>query len=279
MYAAAGRGEVPGAGQLDLAISLALCESEAELSGYIARPTQTNEVGRIAGLVAVLMQLNARQAMPSEMLELGSSAGLNLNLDRYACTVFDTVAGNPRSGVKIAPRWSGRAIAPAAVPIAAARGVDLHPLDVRSAAHRERLHAYVWPCETARDRRLSAAIAIARRHPPQVDHGTAAIWLDAQLSSPQREGVRRVVFHSMVVQYMPEAERIALRRTLARAGAMATLQRPLVAVGLEWSGDRRAVELRVRQWDGGAHDGAVEIVAWCHPYAEWFDWIGLANIE
>ncbi|MCY1672951.1 DUF2332 family protein [Novosphingobium sp. SL115] len=277
IYAAAGNGLVPDAAQLDLAIALALAEGEADLGGYIARPTQTNEVGRIAGLAAVLMELNARTVMPSEILELGSSAGLNLNLDRYACNVFDTVAGNPRSRVRIAPRWTGRKMPSAPVPIAATRGVDLHPLDVAKARHRERLHAYVWPCETARDQRLSAAIAIARRHPPRVDRGTATAWLDAQLASPQRESVRRVVFHSMVVQYMPEAERIALRRTLARAGAAATPQRPLVAVGLEWSGDRKAVELRVRQWNGGAHDGAAAIVAWCHPYAEWFDWIGLPD--
>ncbi|MFM2370798.1 MAG: hypothetical protein RIS85_520 [Pseudomonadota bacterium] len=278
IYAAAGRGELPSAAQLDLAVALALCEDDATVARYIESPTQTNEVGRIAGLVAVLMELNVRATMPSEILELGASAGLNLNLDRYACQVFDALAGNPRSRVRIAPRWTGRAVPFAPVPIAATRGVDLHPLDVANADHRERLHAYVWPGEMARDDRLGAAIAVARRHPPQVDRGGAAQWLEAQLAGPQREGVRRVVFHSMVVQYMPEAERIALRRTLARAGAAATPQRPLVAVGLEWSGDRKAVELRVRQWNGGAHDGAAAIVAWWHPYAEWFDWVGLPEV-
>lgn len=261
---------------LDRTLTKALCGHADTLLGWLAHPTQTNEVARVAGLVAALLELGRARAMPCEVLELGASAGLNLNVPRYAVRLGAVAACAPTSAVTLAPAWRGRAAAAGEVAITAARGVDLHPLDVAMPADRESLRAYVWPGEVARAERLEAAIGIARCHPPQVETGRASAWLACRLDEPQPADTRRVVFHSMVLQYADAAERAAIDAAFAAAGARARPDRPLARVGIEWRADRRAVELRIAQWDGAGHAGESRIAAHCHPYGEWIDWHGLA---
>lgn len=268
-------GRLPDPRALDAAVLGALREHAVTLGAWIAHPTQTNEVARVAGLVAVLMELNARAAMPCEVLELGASAGLNLNFPRYACRIGDTVALAAGSPVELAPEWRGRLPAMRAVDVTRAIGIDLHPLDVASQADCARLEAYVWPGERARSRRLAAAIALARLHPPRVAQGQAGEWLARTVAEPITPGVRRVVFHSMVMQYLDRAERALIEETLAAAGACAAPDRPLVRVGMEWRTDRRVVELRVTEWNGSGGPAEARLAGHCHPYGEWIEWHGL----
>lgn len=275
LYRTAERGTLPGPDRFDAVLIDVLARHTPDLLQWMSGPTQTNEVARVAGFVAALLELNARAPHPCELLELGTSAGLNLNLARYGCQLGDTHSGDGQSAVRIAPRWKGRT--PPAVPLLVERalGVDLSPLDIRDDDDCERLHAYIWAGERVRTERLRAAIAVARAHLPQVDTGLASRWLARQLAQPQRMGTRRVVVHSMVVQYMPEVERAAVDAALALAAAAATPDRPLARIGMEWSADRSTVEQRVTSWDGGENAGQTMIAAHCHPYAEWFDWHGL----
>jgi hypothetical protein len=275
IYSDAEIGDLAAPAALDLVLIDVLARHTPDLLQWMAGPTQTNEVARVAGFTAALLELNAHAPFPAELLELGSSAGLNLNLARYGCHLGGMDSGDMQSQVQIAPRWQG--LTPPVAPLVVERavGVDLSPLDIRDDEDCERLHAYIWAGERERTERLRAAIAIAREHPPQVDTGLASRWLARQLAAPQREGTRRVVLHSMVVQYMPDVERATVDAALSLAGAAATPSRPLARIGMEWSKDRSAVELRVTSWDGGLTSGRTVVAAHCHPYAEWFDWHGL----
>ena len=49
----------------------------------LTRPPQTNEVGRSAALVGGFLVVARDTALPLRVLEIGSSAGLNLRFDRY----------------------------------------------------------------------------------------------------------------------------------------------------------------------------------------------------
>ena len=277
IYRGAAVDTAPDPVQLDLAITEALAHGEADLLAWLRSPTQTNEVARIAGLTAVLAELSAQSPLPCRILELGTSAGLNLNLARYAVTVGGLSRGDPESAVRIAPRWTGPTPAAGPVTISDACGVDLCPLVVTRGEDAERLRAYVWPGERERTRRLDAAIALARRHPPRVEQGSAATWLAQQLAASQPAGERRVVFHAMALQYMPTAERMRIDRLLAGAGETADADRPLTRVAIEWNAGRSAVEVQVTSWDGSAGSGTPQLAARCHPYAEWFAWNGLCH--
>lgn len=271
-----GGGAMPSAHALEAALAEALDVHAGELLGWLAHPTQTNEVARVAGLVAALLELGRGAAMPCEVLELGASAGLNLNFPHYAVQLGDVAACAPVSAVSLAPEWRGQSVAAGLITVTGVRGVDLHPLDVSQEADRRSLEAYVWPGETARAARLAAAIGIAEAYPPPVDTGLASAWLLTRFGVPQPLGVRRVVFHSMVLQYAGDTERAAIDAAFAAAGAAATADRPLARVSIEWRADRAAVELRIAQWDDAGERGESRLAAQCHPYGEWIDWRGLA---
>jgi hypothetical protein len=270
-----GEGEVPCDAAIDRALARVLETRAGELAEWLSHPTQTNEVARVAGLVAALIELGRADGLPCELLELGASAGLNLNFPHYAVRLGTVAACAPASAVQLAPQWRGRALAEGSLAVTAARGVDLHPLDVTQPEDRRSLAAYLWPGESARAARLAAAIAIAEAHPPVVEAGLASEWLARRLAAPQPEGVRRVVFHSMVLQYASRTEREAIDAAFAVAALHAAPMRPLARVSIEWRGDRGAVELRVAQWNGAGEKGESRLVAHCHPYGEWIDWRGL----
>src|SRR5258706_12136444 len=61
----------------------------------ISRPPQTNEVGRSAMLMPGYAEIARRTGLPLRVLELGASAGLNLNWDRYTYRYGQHFVGNP----------------------------------------------------------------------------------------------------------------------------------------------------------------------------------------
>jgi hypothetical protein len=118
---------------------------DAELVGWLAGPPQTNEVARSCVLMAGLLTIAEATGLPLRLFELGTSAGLNLNLDRFGYRLGEAVTGDAASAVQLAPAWSGPAPPVADVTVLTRRGVDINPLDVSDAAVCERLMAYVWP--------------------------------------------------------------------------------------------------------------------------------------
>lgn len=252
-----------------------LLAHEDAIAAWLVHTTQTNEVARTAGLVAVLRTLNAQCRMACDVLELGCSAGLNLNFPHYTVVTGsdDNIAAADPGAVRIAPRWHGPAVPASPLVVERAAGVDVKPLSLADPGNCHKLRAYIWPDDTERQARLVAAINVAHDYPPAVEQGHAGSWLERQLAAPQRAGVRRVVFHSMALQYVLPAERDAIERALEQAGARASAARPLIRLSFEWNSDRTRVELGVTQWDGSAHSGMRRVAAICHPYGEWLEWL------
>lgn len=196
----------------DGAVGEAIAKADHLIAKWILGPTQTNEVARAAAIHAALMVLAAKFSMPFELLELGASSGLNLNLAHYAYRLGDVRSGDLSSPVEITPQWRGPVPANAAVKIANASGVDLNPLDPTDLATRELLVSYVWADQPRRIEWLEKALSLAQSFKPTVDIGNAAPWLADRLAMPQLSGQCRVVMHSMVMQYLPAAPRTRLGR-------------------------------------------------------------------
>lgn len=260
-------------GDFDEVIGTALEAGEADLLQWMAWPTQTNEVARSSAFMAALAALSSRDPKPVELLEIGASAGLNLNVGRYRHVLGGRVHGDPESRLTIAPDWHGGELPRADVRLIDARGVDLRPIDIAAASARERMMAFVWADRDDRASRLREALNLAHAHPPRVEQGSALEWLPAQLARPQAAGVRRVVVHSMVAQYLTSAERRSLFSAILQAGGRASTDRPLAWISLEWTRDRREVQLRAMEWPG-AGAGELRTLAVCHPYGENIKWLG-----
>ena len=94
----------------------------AEHAGLIRelarRTVQTNEPGRCVALYGALLWLSERHGLPIRLLEIGASAGLNLNADRFRYVVGGQPLGDPAGPLEFAEPWTGL---PVADPAAAAR--------------------------------------------------------------------------------------------------------------------------------------------------------------
>ena len=225
------------------------------LRELVARPVQTNEVGRSAVLLGGLLHLARETGLPVRLLELGASGGLNLLVDRYAYDVADgVVLGDPDSPVRLTRPWRGAHPPYAALDLVERVGCDPYPLDPTSTADRLTLTSYVWADQVERYERLRAALAVAARHPVVVERLLASDLLARELAAP-RPGVVTVVWHSVVQQYLAPVERARVAELLAEAGARASARAPLAHLAMEpvrvsTAGSRFAVTLTT--WPGGA---------------------------
>lgn len=259
-----------GAGDADSAFSAALSGHDGWLSTWLDSPPQTNEVMRSGPLMAGLMEATARTGMPIDLLELGASAGLNLNLDRFSYDLGGMAAGIPVSPVRIMPEWVGAMPADAKPEICARAGVDQRPVDVRDDEAAERLIAYVWPDQKARLARIEAAIGIARAHPPEVVAEDAGSWIEARLRETQAEGTQRIVMHSVFWQYVARETRNRIYAAIHEAGKAATAVRPFGWLKFEPVDEKGMMALKLRLWPTGDDLHLAD----CHPHGASVRWRG-----
>ena len=241
---------------------------DTELLPWLDGPPQTNEAGRSAGLMTGILHLAKRYGPKFEVLEIGSSAGLNLLIGRYRFDLAGFRFGPTDSPAEIKPGWRGPPPPRAPVEIVSARGVDIQPLDLSTDRDAERLQAYCWVENTERQARLEKTIAMVRADGVDLVQGDAAEWVEARLAEPQAQGVTRVLMHSVVWQYLPDATQQRIAEAMTAAGDRATPERPLGWVMMEPNRDLNRHEVRVRGWPG---DTPMELVARTHAHGAWIE--------
>ena len=188
---------------------------------------------------------------------MGCSAGLNLRWDRYAFDTGLTVAGDPASALRFAGVWRGRA-ADLGLPVRVVerRGCDISPIDSSSPEGARRLESFIWPDQDERLARLRAAIEIARETPVVIERADAGAWVTDQLARP-RPGVATVVYHSIVLQYVPRSSRHQIRDALYAAGENATPDAPIAWLRMEPAGEM--ADLRLQLWPGGGEEVLADV--------------------
>lgn len=251
-----------------------LIEWDDWLYPWLDSPPQTNEVGRSAALMAGLMVASQRLDMPIELLELGSSAGLNLNLDRFHYNLGGLEVGPNDTSVRIMPEWTGNAPEGLWPQIIARSGVDQNPLDVRDEAIAARLLAYCWPDQRDRLQRLEAAIELALAYPPAVEAGDAADWIEGKFAEPHTKGTARIVMHSVFWQYLPLDTQNRIETAILQAGKASNVESPIGWLSFE--PDPPAIspmQLRLQLWPSGE---TLHLAA-CHPHGASVSWFGAEN--
>ncbi|MBC9035008.1 DUF2332 domain-containing protein [Sphingomonas sp. JC676] len=241
---------------------------DAELLPWLDGPPQTNEAGRSAGLMTGILHLAQRYGPRVEILEIGSSAGLNLLIGRYRFDLGGVRMGPTASPVEIKPEWRGPPPPDVPVEIISSRGMDIQPLDLSGSRDAERLQAYCWVENVERQARLEKTIAMVRAEGVDLVQGDAADWVEARLAEPQAEGVMRVLMHSVVWQYLPNATQHRIADAMQAAGTLATAERPLGWVMMEPNRDLHRHEVRVRGWPG---DTPMQLVALTHAHGAWVE--------
>ena len=266
MLAAVFRGETTDQPAIVSAVESALASHDGFLWPWLDGPPQTNEPGRSGALILGLFEIARRHGPRIELLEIGSSAGLNLLIDRYGFDLGGVRVGPAGAEVTLAPEWKGDPPVPARLDIVSVRGSDIRPLDATDPAVEARLAAYVWADTPARGERLRKAIAMQREKPVDLVQADAADWVEARLAEPQDAGVTRVLMHSVVWQYLPEASADRVRAAMSAAGARATAERPLGWVMMEPDRAYAHQVIRVKSWPG--HDDW-QVIATAHAHGAW----------
>jgi hypothetical protein len=201
----------------------------------VTRATQTNEVGRCSALLPGLCLIAAQYEWhePLSLLDLGTSAGLNLLFDDYAYTYRSAEGAAVRSAgasdsavvLECSARDDVTCLPELRSPVMAERvGLDLSPVDPFSDDEARWLLACQWPDNPARFGRLRAALANVRAvaHPPRLERGDMLTDLPRVAASMAGDGPL-VVFHSWVAAYLSEREQQSLTEQVAGLD----LQRPV----------------------------------------------------
>lgn len=270
---------LPGVASLAAGIGATLADPALDqaVQVFLDSPPQTNEVARAGVLFAgVMAAVAACGGLPVRLFELGASAGLNLNMDRFGYQLGGVTAGDPTSPVQLAPQWEGPPPALARVQVQQRSGVDINPLDVSDASVRARLLAFVWPDQPERVVRAQAAIGLAQAQPPPLVQGDAADWAETHVRS--QKGSLAVVYHSIAHQYFSFETQTRLAVHMAAMGAATRADAPLA--WLRYEMDDPAVpqlpSLRLTLWQGGEPEE--RLLARAHPHGASVAWLGQGGL-
>lgn len=255
--------------------SLALrrfCLSHADVLTEIVRSrlVQTNEVGRCAtqlpafGLVAAL-----GGDRPLAMIEVGSSAGLNLNWDRYGYSYSDGRArGDPAARLQLRCELRGEpAPLPATLPMVSYRiGLDLNPLAVSNADDLRWLDALIWPEHEERRQSLRRAAAIAADYPPRIIAGDALHTLPAALAAAPADATL-LLYESHTLNQWPAEARSRLNALLTDHSR----QRDLYFVSTEQRARAEQTSIELTSYWAGAV--STRRLAYCQEHGQWLAWL------
>jgi hypothetical protein len=234
------------------------------------RRVQTNEVRRCAYLFPAFAYVaNVATPRPLALIEVGTSAGLNLLWDRYAYDYGDGgFEGCSDALVRIRTEVKpGCPISLPDEPIAVSQrvGVDIHVIDVRDPDELLWLESLVWP--EHRDRRglLKAAVREMLQDRPRLLEGDILDLLPALVTNASR-AAQVCLFHCHTLHQFTDAQRAEFKNLLGELSR----SRPILELSAEWIGSVTP-ELHLERWDHGQNAGVH--LANVDQHARWIEWL------
>ena len=230
------------------AIDTLLRMTDAVADITVRRPVRADETGRHAVLYPAIAEAARRTgAKAIGLIDVGCSAGLNLNVDRVGITYSNGPSlGDPASPVQLRSRIAHhRPVPTRAIPEVVARiGVDLDPIDVTDADAARWLRACLPPDQPERIARLDAEMALTATAPPVLLSGDAAELLPDAVARVPANAVPVVTTTWALSQFSLETRQRFLRRleeaAAGRAVAWVSAEGVGVAPTIPTLGDRPA---------------------------------------
>jgi hypothetical protein len=148
-------------------------------------------------------------------------------------------------------------------------GVDINPIDPTSEPDRERLLSYVWPDQLERLERTEAALDLAAGAPWQVERGAAAVAVAARFGSALPLDRVSMLVHTIVWQYLPQADRDAITQIMSDAAHRATDRSPVAWFSMEADDIRDGAGLYLGVWPGAER----KLVGRADFHGRWVRWL------
>jgi hypothetical protein len=217
-YAAAGDADAAVGAAIDTLLRM----TDAIAAIAVRRPTLADETGRYAVLYPAIAEAAGRVgAHAVGLVDLGCSAGLNLNVDRVGITYGNGPSlGDPSSPVHVSSSIvHDRPVPPWAIPEVIARvGVDRDPVDVTDSDDARWLRACLPPDQPERRARLDAEMALAATAPPLLLRGDAVEVLPDAVARVAADALP-VVTTTWALSQFPIESRLRFLRRLEEAAA------------------------------------------------------------
>jgi hypothetical protein len=253
---------------------------------------QMNEVARCTQIALGIAATAGSRAEPAGLADLGTGAGLGLQLDRFRYLVGGQASGPRSAALCLSCEVRGSREPPRVTlpPIAERAGIDVAPVDLWDPAARSWLLACAPPEPSALDR-LAAAIEVTRQHPAEVLAGDVIQVLPGVLDRFASErGV--FVIDAYLAVFLPPERRAELTRILAEAGRSRPVTwlslDPLVPLGPAGRDSVQGLELPAslisdyqrrgvfavlgaRTFHRGTDRG--RLLARAHPSGQWVEWL------
>jgi hypothetical protein len=256
------------------------------------RRYQMNEVARCTQIALGIAATAVSHADPIGLADLGTGAGLGLQLDRYRYLLGARVSGPRTAALSLSCDVRGPHEPPhgGLPPIADRVGIDVNPIDVQDAAARSWLEACAPP-ESSALARLAAAIGLTRQHPVQLVAGDVVAVLPGVLDSfPPGRSV--TVVDAYLAVFLPPEQRAQLADIMAAAGRTRPVTwlslDPLVPLGptghdsvqglplpasliRDYQQEGVFAVLGARTFHGDSDRG--RLLARAHPSGLWVEWL------
>lgn len=229
---------------------------------------QTNEVNRCAYLFPVLHYIYKKTGTQMSLIEIGTSAGLQLFCDQYAYTYnnYKTKFGNINSALILSsfirdgdmPSFSS-----VELPIKDRIGIDLHVLDLMKEVDVRWLKSLVWPENLHRIEALEKAITQFNKSNNRLRliEADALSCLEDLAMESDPESIL-CIFHTHVANQLTKEQRQTLLNIVSEIGKK-----------------RDVFHIYNNIWDGQLHVESYingyrreEFRMDTHPHGEWFDW-------
>ena len=233
------------------------------------RRTQTNVVSRCTCLLPAFAIVRRETSSPLALVDIGASAGLNLNFDRYAYRYQRDGRevlrwGSTGARVRLQAELRGDGVLPSlasTIPVASRDGIDLDPVDLGNPDQLLWLRALIWPEHVERHQQLIDAATEFEQSDIRLHAGDAARILPRLIQSIPLEHAL-VVYSTIALYQFPRSSLQSVADTLAAASAA----RPVWQIALEGNDP----ELSITRYRDGA--GETEKLADASPHGWWIAW-------
>lgn len=239
------------------------------------RLVQTNEVQRCALLIPALSVVqNFIGGVSMAIVDVGTSSGLNLLLDKYSYRYSDgTRLGSDENVFVIDCEKRGVSF-PSNLPrlnIKERLGIDLNPIDLKNADELLWSLSLLWPDQIDRYKRMMSAVNVLKTHPIQLFEGSANDLLQQQTQHLTSEVI--CVSHSFTLNQFSAEDRKKFEDNLA----LISQNKEIWRISLEWIGTEQP-ELTLQHFSRGK-SSAPEVLAICHQHGQWIEWKNPSCLE